>query len=532
MTMNMKKSFLHIGLVAALLTGCTDKFDEINSDPVRVTADLYDPNYLLSKAQFQYANTGYSQLLFQSMWPQILSSTFNYYSNGDKYVGSSNLISYQNRIWEEDYQAASFAYEMGNLAQSKGLTNLYSMSVIMKVLIMQHITDCYGDVPYSEALKAKEGMTQPTYDTQESIYKSMLSELETAINALDASQPTATADLFYKGDIAQWRKFGYSLMLRTAMRLTKADPATAQSYAEKAAAGGTFTSIADNAFVRADNTSGNANNTSNALLVTDDFREVKWSNTLINYLRVNNDPRLTIIGEIPQDGLAANNDAALAGNRDSSVQLGMPNGYDLRGGATDISNAPGYPGGTGAGADFAAIGKYSRPTTAVYRDVNGPNFVLTYAETELLLAEAAVRGWNVGGTAAGHYANGVAAALQSLATFNASVATISASTATLYAATHPLNITSTEAALKQINEQYWATTGTLFNFIETWTNWRRSGYPVLTPVNYTGNFSNGTIPRRIPYHSNENANNPAGYQDAVSRLGADNFTSRMWWDQQ
>ncbi|WP_369804183.1 SusD/RagB family nutrient-binding outer membrane lipoprotein [Siphonobacter sp. SORGH_AS_0500] len=151
--------------------------------------------------------------------------------------------------------------------------------------------------------------------------------------------------------------------------------------------------------------------------------------------------------------------------------MSLPNGYDLTGGATDITKSPNYPGGTGSGADATPIGKYSRPTS-VFRNQSGPLFVLTYAETELLLAEAATRGYSVTGSAATHYKNAVSAGLQSLAKFGTAT-TISAATADAYATAHPL-VTST--ALKQINEQYWATTSILQNFIEAWSNWRRSGY--------------------------------------------------------
>jgi hypothetical protein len=529
--MNMKKGLLYITLGLTLFSsGCTHDFDAINTDPISVDADKYNANLLLSKAQYSYANTGYAQLLFQSMWVQLLSSTYNYYSNGDKYVASSGIIGYQNQLWIDDYRAASLAAEMTTLANDKQLTNLANVGIIMKVLIMQHITDCYGDVPYSEALSGKAGIFTPKYDTQEEIYTSMLTELETATNALDAAGDKLSADLFYGGDIAKWKRFGYSLMLRSAMRIVKANPTLAREYAEKAAAGGTFQGISDNAYCPTDIATGNGNGTSGALLVTEDYREVKWSKRLIDYLRANNDPRLGVVAEVPPAGLAAGTNSSLAGNRDPNVQVGMPNGYDLTGGATDITKRPDYPGSTGAAGDVYLLGRYSRPTSAVYLNRSAPEFVLTYAETELLLAEAAVRGWTVPGTAAGHYRNAVSAALQSLATFSASAA-ISAATADAYAAAHPLDVSSTEASLKMINEQYWATNGTLFNFIEAWVNWKRSGYPELTPVNYQGNFTGGTIPRRIAYHSTEGSTNPVNYQDAVSRLTTgDNYTGRVWWD--
>lgn len=530
----MKKGLLYIGLAATLFgASCTRNFDDVNTNPTAVTGPQYDPNYLLSKAQYVYANTGYSQLLFQSMWVQLLSSTFNYYSNGDKYVASSGQIGYQDRIWNEDYQGASYLYELDTLGRNKGFTNLVAIGKMMSVLTFQHITDCYGDVPYSEALKGKMGGFTPKYDSQESIYTSMLTTLQTAIDSLDENATKPYADLFYAGDIPKWKKFGYSLMLRTAMRLVKVNPTLAQTWAEKAATGGTFATIADNAVVVTDNGGGFGNGTTSALTVQDDYREVKWSKSLIDYMRKMHDPRLSYIGEIPNDGLRANNDGAQAGSTDSSKQAGMPNGYDLAGNSTDIRFAPGYPGATppiDAKDDSARLGKYSRPTNALYRNVSGPEFVLTYAETELLLAEAAARGWNVGGTASSHYAAGVAAAMQSLSTFS-STATISASTAALFVAANPLDISSATASIKQINEQFWVAEGTLMNFIEAWNNWRRTGYPVLTPVVYTGNFTGGTIPRRIPYQSTENSTNPTGYAQGVSSLtNGDTYTSRIWWD--
>lgn len=247
---------------------------------------------------------------------------------------------------------------------------------------------------------------------------------------------------------------------------------------------------------------------------------------MIDYLKATNDPRLSVVAEVPADGLAANQSIAAPGNTAPEVQLGLPNGYDLNGGATDISKSPGYPGGTGSGADATPIGKYSRPTQ-VLRDRNAPLFVLTYAEVELLLAEAVTRGFAVGGTAAGHYKNGVVAGILALSRYGAAAA-ISPATATAYADANPLVPAN---ALKQINEQYWATTGLLLNFSEAWNNWKRSGFPVLTPVNYVGNFSNGTIPRRQPYPTSEATLNSASYSAAVSKLsGGDTWTSRVYWD--
>jgi hypothetical protein len=155
---------------------------------------------------------------------------------------------------------------------------------------------------------------------------------------------------------------------------------------------------------------------------------------------------------------------------------------------------------------------------------------MTAAETSLLLAEAAARGWSVGASAAAHYANGVKAGTQSLATFSATAAVPTAAVDAFLAA-KPLDVSSQAASLKQINEEYWATNGLLMNFTEAWSNWRRSGHPALTPVNYTGNFSGGAIPRRQIYPTGEASVNGAGYAKGVAGLSAgDVWNSRVWWD--
>ena len=80
-----------------------------------------------------------------------------------------------------------------------------------------------------------------------------------------------------------------------------------------------------------------------------------------------------------------------------------------------------------------------------------------------------------------------------------------------------------------INTQYWV--ATVFNDYESFANWRRTGYPALTPVNYPGNATGGVIPRRLVYPQGEASTNPDNYNAAISRLqGGDKLTSRVWWD--
>lgn len=531
----MKSAYLILLGMIILITGCSKSaLDKINTDPTMTTGANFDPNALLATAQLNYANTGYYQLVYESTMMQVLASTYYYYNNGDKYINEANFTDYQGAIFTQDYSESSSIRQMQALCRQRDSTqyaNLIGIGDIMFVLILQRVTDMYGDCPYSQADMAQLGIKYPVYDRQQDIYNEMLADLDKAIARLNPDEPKPTDDLFYNGDISKWKKFGYSLMLRVAMRLIKIDPVTAQKWAEKAAAGGTFAGAADNAIVQTDASNSKSQNaTSVALRTLTDYEQVRWSKTFIDFLRKTGDPRLSVIGEIPPAGLANNGNESLSGNPDSALQVGMPNGYDLLGGATDISKSPGYPGGTGTGADFAPLGNYSRPRTNVYLGLGGPIFILTYAETELLLAEAAVRGWNVSGSAQQHYANGVSGAMQSLTQLNAQTV-IDPAAINSYLNSNPLDMSSTTNALQMINTQYWVATGTDFDFIENWFNWRRSGYPVLIPVNYPGNVTNGTIPRRMIYLSTEILTNPVNYKAAVARMaGGDALTSRVWWD--
>lgn len=537
----MKKISIYISLVTVIVfTSCTKNFDSINTDPTQATGEQFNPQLLLPTAEQNLvsAMAGYTgPILFQSGWVQIFASTStgaaNYYNNADKYVQTSGTLGYTSSTWNTSYLGASYAQRAIVLSQDNpDLVNLKAAAIIIKVLCIQNVTDTYGDCPYSEAFQATSGGFTPAYDKQQDIYNQLLSELDEAVNAFDDSKSAITNDLLpYAGNIGQWKKLGYSAMLKVAMRLTKVDPTTAQKYAEKAAAGGTFSSNADDAYIVTDNANGFGNGNAGPLRTPGDIYEVRWSQTFINMLKANNDPRLGTIAEVPKAGLDENFTLD-PGNTDPSVQIGLPNGWDIKGGATDISKSPGYPGGTGTGTDLAPIGKYSRPRASIYTNQSAPLYVLTYGETQLLLAEAKVRGWNVGSaTAAELFRNGVAGGIKSLAPLG-SDATISSSVADAYAASLTLNTSSTAASLEQINDQYWLINGSFLNFSEAWSNWRRSGYPVLTPVNYTGNFSNGTIPRRQIYPPSESTLNPEGYQAGVSSMGGDTWTNRVWWDKQ
>jgi hypothetical protein len=516
--MKIYKSYLILfTFVLLVLSGCTDNFEDLNTDKNQANETAYKPAYHLTRAQLEYSgNSDFSyetwrvNIIYASTMMQQLASA-SWYA-GDKYQLNAG---WTNAYFDVAYNdQVKYVVDMIKLTEGDAqYKNLHEIGRIMKAMIFHRITDIYGDVPYSEAgLGYHENILTPKYDTQEFIYKDMLKELDEATAALDvaADQPGGN-DLIYGDEadaIAKWKKLGYSLMLRLAMRLTKADLATAKMYAEKAAAGGVFTSNADNASIRHDDT-GNRN-TKNRIsnILGGEWNavergEIHLSKTLVDFLKDNNDPRLQYLAEIKGSG-----DATPAN------QIGLPNGYDQGGGATDISTEPNYPG---------SLNDYSTIRSEIFLSTTAPTFFITYAQTELLLAEAKERGFTIPGTAAEHYNNGVRAAMEYLAQYNAA-ATVSSADIDAYLAAHPYT-----GSLEQINTQYWA--ASFLDWYEVWANWRRSGFPNLVPVNYTGNATNGEIPRRMLYPASEAAINPTHLDEAIARQGANNLLTRVWWDQ-
>lgn len=534
----MKKIFKYTVLVAiCLLTsvGCRKNYDLINTDPSTYNPANFDPNFLLTSAQLGYSgsmdfsyDTWRANLIYCSTMMQGLSTVIGYWA-GDKYILNSGYTAAYWGFSASTPTAGDGAYPeqvrpIVDVVQSTKdkpkYKNLHQIARIMRALIFQRITDLYGDVPYSQAgVGFYEKNYFPVYDKQQAIYTDLLKEVSEATAALDPAADRPSGDAYYNGDIDKWKRFGNTLLLRIAMRLSKIDPATAQTYAQKAI-GNTMIDNGDNAFLLGslggDRTTVNRNS---QILLGDGGTEnyhTKWSKTFIDYLKGTNDPRLGVIAVTQlylTEGGKTQNPAA---NASPAVQKGMPNGKDLGNIANlAITQDP----------SFTSFPDYSSPSPALIKK-DGPTFVLTYAESELLLADAIER-FKITGSAADHYRKGVVAAITYLGQYDAK-ASISETVANDYVTAHPYN---SAIGLQMINEQYWALTNTMLDFYESWANWRRSGFPVLTPVVYPGNATQGTIPRRFPYPVTEAGSNTANYNVAHNAVpGGDLLTSRVWWD--
>lgn len=514
----MKRYKLGIVLLGAALfslSSCTKDFEELNKNPNEVTNPNIDYifTYSIVRANGQGFEMHRANLIYCAAMIQHFAS-LNGYWTGDKYTYSSE---YSSAFFGSMYPSA--VRELTQLVELTStdpeLVNKKSAARIMRVYTMHRLTDLYGDVPYFEAGKGyTSGIFKPKYDKQSDIYKDMLKELEESATAFNASKPTfGNADLLYKGDVVKWKKFAYSLMLRLGMRLSKVDAGLAQQWVAKALAGGVFQTLDDQA--KLDHAVGpegiNRNPTASQLLSEEikdggNTSNSKLSRTLIDFLRNNADPRLRVIARKQNSG-----------DNNPVNQKGLPNGYDN----TTITSYPGW----------TQLADYSDPNTLTFARWDAPSVLISTAEVKFLQAEAVIRGWGTG-NAQTLYDEGVTLAMQMLNLYipaGSSVANITNAEITAYLVAHPFNVAGTNAQkLEQIHTQLWASL--FFNAIEAFANWRRTGYPVLTPVNYPGNITNGTIPRRLRYPEAEAVNNAANYQAALAQQGADEFTTKVWWD--
>lgn len=386
------------------LASCDKGFEELNTNPNASTKPNVD--YLFSQSILK-GNYVYDRAYFYTSYITC-GNYVQHFATAKELAGAGSGDKYG---VHDQYQSFYFRYtytnvlttlkELDKAATAPEFVNKRAAAKIWKVMLMQRITDLYGDVPYSQAnLGGTEGLFLPKYDAQSEIYDGMLRELDEAIKAFDPAQPKyGKADFLFEGDIPKWKKFGYSLMLRVAMRLQKRDENKAKEWAQKAIQGGIILTAADQAVVKYTNGPQVYNSNPVAYeLVNQDYvpgangnnntEFGKFSKTFIDALQSRNDPRLPVVSVV-WNGATPDTTA--------TAQKGLPNGTN------------GKP---------ASFNTYSEPNPATILQYAAPLIVLSAAETNFLLSEAIVRGWTAG-NAAEAYRTGVETALKNWALFGA-----------------------------------------------------------------------------------------------------------------
>lgn len=507
--MNRHQYALILALLFCLpLASCDKGFEEMNTNPN--ASPVVNPEFTFTKAQLD----GAANALILLQGTMQYTTSFNDVAGfGAKYVlsqRSASYLAFTNAYPKEINEIISV---INTVKDNPAQSNLLAASRIWKAYIFSRLTDLYGDIPYSQAGKGyTEAIYKPVYDTQQSIYFDLLKELDEAAVSFDASKATfGQADLIYGGNIAPWQKFAYSLMLRLAMRMTKVDPANAELWAKKAIAGGVILDNADIAKVNGYVATGqdiNKNPLALNMLNSDYIQANGTSNTeggkfqdvFINSLKANQDPRLAVLSVVYVNGRA---------DTTAAIQKGM---------SAMLGSKP---------SDFVT---YSEPNQRTILQLNSPYLLLTNAETNFLLAEAALRGWYTANSAAALYENGITASMQQWAMFGPA-GVISPTQTSTYIKYHKLSVSATTAAqMEQIYNEFWV--GVYPNSQEVFATYRRTGYPALVPNNYVGNATGGKIFRRMEYPITEQNLNGENYNAAVARQGPDDFLTRIWWDKQ
>lgn len=513
----MKKNFLNILTVTALtfvlLPACDNGLEELNKNPDAYTEVI--PEYLFTKAQLDAVNNNYfgSAALTIGGSMQHFATYKEVPAAGDKYFNEGYSYSHFTTAYPNEVNEIQEVIRA--VSEKPEDVNKLSIARIWRVYIMHRITDLYGDVPYSEA---GQGLTSknftPKYDEQSLIYADMLQELDQAALALNPAFPSmGNSDLMYGGNVEKWKKFAYSLMLRLGMRLTKADAATAKTWVEKAIAGGVITSESDIALIGYVDGSqvASRNPIAQALLVgdyinpqsEDNVEGGKLAKTFIDHLKNTHDPRLNVISVV----WVKNATGVYVADTATALQQGMPNAA--------FNSKPGN------------FNIYSEPHPNTILKYDAPLIVLSSAEVNLLLAEAVLRGW-YSGNAAELYKTAVGAGMRNWAYFGAP-GVISSEKINAYLAQNPYPVGGTmEEQMEVLQTEKWVSL--FLDEYEIFANWRRTGYPALTPTNYPGNLTGGTIPRRFVLPPAEENINGENFHEAINRQGPNRLTSRVWWD--
>jgi hypothetical protein len=522
--------FIFVSAALLLIGGCDKDFVEINTDPFAINE--IDPGLLFAGAQRTYLGGWESE-------HTIVQHFVNPFNDGATlaFNFNENVDNFQNGNWGSYTGAVkTFVHILHLLEGTTDRVNLQSITRIWKVQVFMDLVDHYADVPYFNAgLAAISGQEffYPAYDDDAAIYDDLYKELHEAIANLDPSGDFVSADLFYgahayypittaAAQVAQWKKLGNSLLLRLGMRYSRLNPTKAASIVSEAFNGGVMTSNADNAFVVYDGTL--FSNGSNNNLINNNPKFYYAAEPFVDQLKSTLDPR----GKYIVAAFAEPNNPLGDPNPDYNIanQFGLPVGIPR----SELVNAP-YRGIKGAGYN------YSQMNVNVAASISAPTSWVTYAQTSLLLAEAAHRTWITGGEAAAqqYYEAGVRADMNNYSIYltrtGSSLPTVSVAEQDTYLA-QPGVAYNAGNALELINTQYWIaniTTGS-----EAWANIRRSGFPVLSRNTFNDdlleNGGDGFV-HRFTYPDDELSKNKDNYQAAVTAIGGlDDLVSRVFWD--
>lgn len=469
----MKKTSIYIILSSVLLLGSCKKFDgSLNVDPNSPTRA--SGTQLIASAERYLPDMSSSP--YGVHYPQHLSNTS--FTDNSRYT----TINFNFSGWYTGPLKDLETVLTSTLDANEGpVVNQVAVAKILKAYFFWHITDRWGDVPYSEALKGRDNFT-PKYDQQKDIYDSLFALLDQANAAIVPGN--IKNDIMFTGDINKWKRFGNTIHMLMALRLSKVDAAKGSVEFNKALTNGIMGANGDNFAYPHLSDAANENYWYNS------FTRLgrNWyavSKPIVDYMLPVNDPRLPVF----------------ANKNTGGNYVGLP--YGLPGSTTVVIN------------NFSLLGSGIRLQ-------NSPVYLVTYAQALFAKAEAAKLGW-IPGADVDAKINYDLAIEQSVRQWKNNDTT----------GLGQMRLTATVAyapatAVTQISTQRWV--HLFLHGYEAWAEWRRTGIPALVAA---PGANGDLIPRREGYPLIEASNNTENYNAAVAAFpygGTDGLNTRVWWD--
>ncbi len=550
-------------LTLALLTVSCQKFEVLNKDPNNLTQADAAPDYLmagvLTSTAMDYGNLGSGNMsgAMQQTANDAWSST---YSNYD----------WSSVDWSGIYGRLRNNQVLLNKAEANDWKFHQGVALVMRAFNFGYIADFWGDAPYSAALKGDlvgAENAYPVFDSQEAIYDGVIADLKAAIPLFAgsaASHPeitpaTTTSDVFYNGDTEKWSKLANTLLLRYYMRLSSKRNVQAEV---EAVSHNVFTSNDDDFTMAFPGQDGGTSYQKNSEYGgASNFKRNKMSATLVTKLIDLKDPRLVIMAEPVEtnsvvDGskFDVNDDvnlttyddvaniryinpvAAAAANykqfNQSTYSEDRPYGTPLDAVKNFYDTTPTYVGipisyygetytynlnGTGGQANSTnAFVSYMRRD--IYDNPSGDLLkqrLASYTEVCFDLAEAAQKGWNVGGSAEEWYSNGVKASFDLWQVFDTYQSDVDGYAGCVKDVDSYLAQPSVayDGTLERIIEQKWVASWQAS--VESFMDWRRTGFPTIN-IGYLS--KRGAIPLRFSYSNTELQSNTENTNAAISKL--------------
>lgn len=523
--------YLFCGALGLSVEGCAD-LDSLNSDPNN--PENVPSNMLMSGAEkwavdnvYDLWFSGRQCLLYAQYWAQrnyteedryqIRESTNNNYFNY-LYMGIANFQKVIDLNADEATASTNSAYGAN--------VNQIAAAKIMKVWLMNIITDTWGNVPYSEISQLEDGVLYCKYDNQKDIYAGMIAELTEAVEMIDETESAFTSgDVIYGGDASKWKKFGNSLKCRLAIHLSKVD-SNWKTYIQEALASGVFESNEDVAAFKYVSSGSDYSQFYSGTYV-DGRNDFTITEQFVNILKGEAD---VINGKShPWEGTL---DPRLEMYTTSAT-------YKIDG--ETVTGYNGFPYGTPSSESTAARANtpnwYNNTPMFLEPDFAMP--LMTYAEVKFI--ESEYKGFDVA-----DYQEGVRASVEYWSA--QSGVSVASSDLDAYIAAVSSNVDAEAVAVQKYIDLF-------LNGTEAWTEIRRTGYPeqlirpgeketyevrdsegylletrevVFTPLSEV----KGDIIARVKYPTNESTLNGKNWTEAVSKLedGTNNYYSKMYWD--